>query len=88
MGLYPIGMALAGPVASVLGLQETLLAMSAVGVVVALAWLAQPSVRAVRPEHAAAPRAAERRRPSIRSPPACRRRPGQASGPPRRMPSG
>jgi MFS family permease len=48
MGLYPIGMALAGPVASVLGLQETLLAMSAVGVVVALAWLAQPSVRAVR----------------------------------------
>jgi MFS family permease len=48
MGLYPLGMALAGPVASALGLQETLLAMSGIGVVSALAWLAQPSVRAVR----------------------------------------
>jgi MFS family permease len=48
MGLYPVGMALAGPVAAGLGLQETLLAMSAIGVVGALAWLAQPSVRAVR----------------------------------------
>jgi MFS family permease len=48
MGLYPIGMALAGPVAAALGLQTTLLVMSALGVASALAWLAQPSVRAVR----------------------------------------
>src|SRR4051812_9005038 len=56
LGLMPIGMALAGPLAGALGLQATLLAMSAAGVVVALGWLAVPDVRRVRrarPEPAA-----------------------------------
>jgi MFS family permease len=48
MGLYPVGMALAGPIALWLGLHTTLVAMSAIGVASALLWLAQPSVRAVR----------------------------------------
>jgi MFS family permease len=48
MGLYPVGMALAGPIAVVLGLHTTLVAMSAIGVASALLWLAQPSVRALR----------------------------------------
>ena len=52
MGLMPIGMAIAGPVADAIGLQTTLIAMSVLGVVSALAWLAQPSVRQLqRPEH-------------------------------------
>jgi MFS family permease len=57
LGLMPIGMALAGPVAGELGLHTTLIAMSAAGVLVALAWLAVPDVRRVRraaPEPAAA----------------------------------
>jgi MFS family permease len=48
MGLYPLGMALAGPVAAAVGLHATLVGMSALGVAGALLWLAQPSVRAVR----------------------------------------
>jgi MFS family permease len=48
MGLYPIGMALAGPVAAAAGLQATLIATSVAGVAGAVAWLMQPSVRAVR----------------------------------------
>jgi predicted MFS family arabinose efflux permease len=48
LGLMPIGMALAGPIAGALGLHATLLAMSAVSVVLALAWLAVPDVRRVR----------------------------------------
>jgi predicted MFS family arabinose efflux permease len=48
MGLMPLGMAMAGPIADTLGLQATLLGMSAVGLVGALAWLAQPSVRRLR----------------------------------------
>jgi len=48
LGLMPIGMALAGPVAGELGLHATLIAMSAAGVLVALAWLAVPDVRRVR----------------------------------------
>ena len=63
MGLMPIGMAIAGPVADAVGLHTTLIAMSVVGVVSALGWLAQPSVRQLRrPEHdpvAAAERATE-----------------------------
>jgi predicted MFS family arabinose efflux permease len=45
MGLMPLGMAMAGPIADALGLQATLLGMSAVGLAGALGWLAQPSVR-------------------------------------------
>ena len=56
MGLMPLGMAMAGPIANALGLQATLLGMSAVGLVGALAWLAQPSVRRLRrPTSAVAP---------------------------------
>jgi MFS family permease len=45
--LMPVGTALAGPVAAALGTQATLLAMSAVGVACALAFLAVPRVRAL-----------------------------------------
>ena len=56
LGLMPLGMAMAGPIADALGLQATLLGMSAVGLVGALAWLAQPSVRRLRrPTSALAP---------------------------------
>src|SRR5512132_2337412 len=48
MGLMPLGMAMAGPIAAALGLDTTLRAMSVVGVAAALVWLAQPAVRAVR----------------------------------------
>ena len=48
LGLMPLGMALAGPLAGALGLHQTLQAMSALGVLVALAWLVVPSVRQVR----------------------------------------
>jgi hypothetical protein len=55
MGLMPIGMAIAGPVADTVGLHATLVGMSVLGVVSALAWLAQPSVRHLRrPEPAVA----------------------------------
>jgi MFS family permease len=58
LGLMPIGMALAGPIAGEFGLHTTLLLMSAAGGIVALAWLAVPDVRRVRrvePEPPAAP---------------------------------
>jgi MFS family permease len=48
MGLMPLGMAVCGPIADAVGLQATLLAMSAVGLAGALAWLAQPSVPRLR----------------------------------------
>ena len=48
MGLMPLGMAMCGPIADAVGLQETLLGMSAIGLAGALAWLAQPSVRRLR----------------------------------------
>jgi MFS family permease len=51
--LMPVGTALAGPVAAAVGTQPTLLAMSAVGVACALAFLAVPAVRAL-PRGAAA----------------------------------
>jgi MFS family permease len=55
MGLMPIGMAIAGPVADAVGLHATLVGMSVLGVASALAWLAQPSVRALeRPRRAVA----------------------------------
>jgi len=55
MGLMPLGMAMAGPIADALGLQATLLGMSAVALAGALAWLAQPSVRRLRRPPATAP---------------------------------
>jgi len=45
LGLMPLGMAVSGPLAEWLGLQATLIGMSAIGLAGALAWLAQPSVR-------------------------------------------
>lgn len=48
LGLMPIGMAVAGPIAAAAGVQETLVGMSAVGMLAALAWLAVPDVRRVR----------------------------------------
>jgi MFS family permease len=48
MGLMPLGMAVCGPIADTIGLHATLRWMSVLGVVAALAWLAQPAVRAVR----------------------------------------
>jgi hypothetical protein len=45
MGLMPLGLAVCGPIADAVGLQTTLLGMSAIGLAGALAWLAQPSVR-------------------------------------------
>jgi MFS family permease len=48
LGLMPLGMAICGPIADAIGLYPTLRWMSVIGIVVALAWLMQPSVRAVR----------------------------------------
>ena len=48
MGLMPLGMAVCGPIADAVGLQATLLGMSAIGLASSLAWLAQPSVRRLR----------------------------------------
>ncbi|HKE78259.1 MAG TPA: MFS transporter [Solirubrobacteraceae bacterium] len=48
MGLMPLGMAICGPIADAIGLEQTLRWMSVIGIAAALAWLAQPSVRAVR----------------------------------------
>ena len=48
LGLMPLGMAVCGPIAEAIGLHATLRWMSVIGIVVALAWLLQPSVRAVR----------------------------------------
>jgi MFS family permease len=59
LGLMPLGLALAGPVADAVGLHETLWGMSAVGVASALAWLAAPSVRRLRRPPAAAAQLAE-----------------------------
>jgi MFS family permease len=48
MGLMPLGMAMCGPIAEAVGLQATLIGMSAIGLAGALGWLAQPSVRRLR----------------------------------------
>src|SRR3954470_16855369 len=53
LGLMPLGMAVAGPIAAAVGLHATLVAMGALGMLAALAWLAVPDVRRVR--RAAAP---------------------------------
>ncbi len=46
-GLLPVGTAIAGPLSEAIGLQETLMAMSAAGVAIGACVLAVPSVRAV-----------------------------------------
>jgi MFS family permease len=48
LGLMPLGMVICGPIADAIGLHATLRWMSLIGIAVALAWLVQPSVRAVR----------------------------------------
>lgn len=48
IGLSAVGAAIAGPTADAVGLQPTLLAMSAIGVCVSLAVMATPSVRSLR----------------------------------------
>jgi MFS family permease len=48
LGLMPLGMAVAGPVADRIGLQATLAVMSGAGMLAALLWLAVPDVRRVR----------------------------------------
>jgi MFS family permease len=60
MGLMPLGLAVCGPIADAIGLHATLRWMSVVGIISALAWLAQPSVRALR-----RPRAEEPARPDL-----------------------
>ncbi len=55
MGLMPLGMVVCGPIADAIGLEATLRWMSAIGVAAALAWLVQPSVRAVRRPRPPAP---------------------------------
>jgi MFS family permease len=48
LGLMPLGMAAAGPIAVAVGLHATLVAMGALGMLAALGWLAVPDVRRVR----------------------------------------
>jgi MFS family permease len=59
MGLMPLGMAVCGPIADAIGLQATLRWMSAIGILAALLWLAQPSVRALRRPPVAPPASPE-----------------------------
>jgi MFS family permease len=47
LGLMPLGMAVAGPIALAVGLHATLVGMGALGMLAALAWLAVPDVRRV-----------------------------------------
>ena len=58
MGLMPLGMAVAGPISDAFGLHATLRAMSAVGLLAAALWLAQPATRRLR-RPATAPPVAE-----------------------------
>jgi MFS family permease len=48
VGMMPLGLAVAGPLADALGLHETLILLSALGVISAAAWMLTPSVREVR----------------------------------------
>jgi predicted MFS family arabinose efflux permease len=48
LGLAPLGMAVAGPIAHAAGLHRTLIGLGALGMLAALGWLAVPDVRAVR----------------------------------------
>jgi MFS family permease len=47
LGLMPLGMAVAGPIAAAAGLHATIVGMGALGMVAALAWVAVPDVRRV-----------------------------------------
>ena len=85
MGLMPLGMAVCGPIADAIGLQETLLGMSAVGLAGALAWLAQPSVRRLRrPQPDAPPQDRPALAPRAAGPVAAGRRRRRAVALPRR----
>jgi hypothetical protein len=55
LGLMPLGMAVAGPIAAAVGLHATLVGMGALGMLAALGWLAVPDVRRVRRPPRAAP---------------------------------
>jgi hypothetical protein len=48
LGLMPLGMAVAGPIAAAAGLHATLVGLGVLGMLAALAWLAVPDVRRVR----------------------------------------
>jgi MFS family permease len=48
LGLMPLGMAVAGPIAVTAGLHATLVGLGVLGMLAALAWLAVPDVRRVR----------------------------------------
>jgi len=48
LGLTPLGMAVAGPIAAAAGLHATLVGLGVLGMLAALAWLAVPDVRRVR----------------------------------------
>jgi MFS family permease len=48
LGLMPLGMAVAGPIAATAGLHATLVGLGVLGMLAALAWLAVPDVRRVR----------------------------------------
>src|SRR3954447_11536354 len=48
LGLMPLGMAVAGPIAATAGLHTTLVGLGVLGMLAALAWLAVPDVRRVR----------------------------------------
>ncbi len=55
LGLMPLGMAVAGPIAATAGLHATLVGLGVLGMLAALAWLAVPDVRRVRRAAPAAP---------------------------------
>jgi predicted MFS family arabinose efflux permease len=58
LGLMPLGMAVAGPIAAAAGLDATLVGLGVLGMLAALAWLAVPDVRRVRRAAPAPPSAA------------------------------
>jgi MFS family permease len=57
LGLMPLGMAVAGPIAATAGLHATLVGLGVLGMLAALAWLAVPDVRRVRRASATPPQA-------------------------------
>jgi predicted MFS family arabinose efflux permease len=58
LGLMPLGMAVAGPIAAAAGLDATLVGLGVLGMLAALAWLAVPDARRVRRAAPAPPPAA------------------------------
>jgi hypothetical protein len=55
LGLMPVGMAVAGPIAAAAGLRATLVGFGVLGMLAALGWLAVPDVRRVRRPSSAEP---------------------------------